>query len=66
MQCPKNMSVARIAANVTFGPAPHDFFDCAIIAPVAQGLVLKASNRRGCQMAIDARAYQDRASLKRY
>ena len=34
-----------IAANVTFGRGPHDHFTCDIVAPVAQGMVLKASNR---------------------
>ena len=34
-----------IAANVTFGRGPNNDFTCDIIAPVAQGVVLKASHR---------------------
>jgi ribosomal subunit interface protein len=56
-----------IAANVTFGQAPHDFYDCAIIAPVAQGMVLKASNRaEDAQMAFDGAATKIERQLKRY
>jgi ribosomal subunit interface protein len=56
-----------IAANVTFGPAPHDFFDCAIVAPVAQGMVLKASNRaEDAQTAFDGAASKIERQLKRY
>ena len=34
-----------VAANVTFGRGPHEDFVCDIVAPVAQGIVLKSSNR---------------------
>ena len=50
-----------IAANVTFGRGPHDDFTCDIVAPVAQGVVLKASNRaEDAQVAFDGAADQDR------
>ncbi len=56
-----------ITANVTFGQAPHDFFDCNIIAPVAQGMVLKASNRaEDAQTAFDGAASKIERQLKRY
>ena len=32
-----------VAANVTFGRGPYENFTCDIVAPVAQGMVLKAS-----------------------
>ena len=31
-----------VGANVTFGRGPHDDFTCDIVAPVNQGIVLKA------------------------
>lgn len=34
-----------ISANVTFGRGPYEDFTCDIVAPMMQGLVLKASNR---------------------
>ena len=34
-----------VAANVTFGRGPNNDFTCDIVAPVAQGVVLKASHR---------------------
>lgn len=56
-----------IAANVTFGRGPHDFFDCDIVAPVAQGMVLKASNRAGdAHVAFDGAASKIERQLKRY
>ncbi len=55
------------AANVTFGRAPHDFFDCDIVAPVAQGIVLKASNRaEDAHVAFDGAASKIERQLKRY
>ena len=32
-----------VGANVTFGRGPNSDFTCDIVAPVAQGVVLKAS-----------------------
>ena len=60
--------VARtIAANVTFGRGPHDFFDCDIVAPVAQGMVLKASNRaEDAHVAFEGAAAKIERQLKRY
>jgi len=56
-----------IAANVTFGRGPHDFFDCDIVAPVAQGMVLKASNRaEEAHLAFDGAAAKIERQLKRY
>jgi len=34
-----------VAANVTLSPGPHNDFICDIVAPVAQGVVLKAHHR---------------------
>ncbi|MCY7399145.1 MAG: ribosome-associated translation inhibitor RaiA [Sphingomonas bacterium] len=56
-----------IAANVTFGRGPHDFFDCDIVAPVAQGMVLKASNRaEDAHIAFEGAASKIERQLKRY
>lgn len=55
------------AANVTFGRGPHDNFTCDIIAPVAQGIVLKASNRADdAHIAFDGAAIKIERQLKRY
>jgi ribosomal subunit interface protein len=38
--------LARVSrANVTFGRGPNDNFTCSILAPVANGIVLKASHQ---------------------
>ena len=56
-----------VAANVTFGRGPHDDFTCDIVAPVAQGMVLKASNRAGdAHVAFDGAAEKIERQLKRY
>jgi ribosomal subunit interface protein len=56
-----------IAANVTFGRGPHNDFTCDIIAPVAQGIVLKASNRAPeAQMAFNGAADRIETQLRRY
>ena len=34
-----------VGADVTFGRGPYEDFTCDIVAPVAQGVVLKASHR---------------------
>ena len=45
-------------ANVTFGKGPHDHgFTCDIVAPVVNGVVLKASGRaQSAQIAFDGAA----------
>src|SRR5687768_11917264 len=56
-----------IAATVTFGRVPHDFFSCAIVAPVAQGLVLKSTNSAlDAHLAFDGAALKIERQLKRY
>ncbi len=56
-----------VAANVTFGRGPHDSFACDIVAPVAQGVVLKASNRADdAHIAFDGAATKIERQLKRY
>ena len=56
-----------IAASVTFGRMPHDYFSCDIVAPVAQGMVLKASNRaEDAHIAFDGAATKIERQLKRY
>ena len=55
------------AANVTFGRGPHEYFTCDIVAPVAQGMVLKASNRaEDAHIAFDGAALKIERQLKRY
>ncbi|RST29760.1 ribosome-associated translation inhibitor RaiA [Sphingomonas ginkgonis] len=57
-----------IGANVTFGKGPHDNgFTCDIVAPVNQGIVLKASNRAGdAHVAFDGAADKIERQLRRY
>ena len=56
-----------VAANVTFGRGPYDNFTCDIVAPVAQGMVLKASNRADdAHLAFDGAATKIERQLKRY
>jgi len=56
-----------IAANVTFGRGPHNDFTCDIVAPVAQGVVLKASNRAAeAQLAFNGAADRIETQLRRY
>jgi ribosomal subunit interface protein len=55
------------AANVTFGRGPYENFTCDIVAPVAQGMVLKASNRADdAHIAFDGAATKIERQLKRY
>jgi ribosomal subunit interface protein len=55
------------AANVTFGRGPYDHFTCDIVTPVAQGIVLKASNRADdAHVAFDGAAVKIERQLKRY
>ena len=56
-----------IAANVTFGRGPHNDFTCDIVAPVAQGVVLKASNRGSeALLAFNGAADRIETQLRRY
>lgn len=57
-----------IGANVTFGRGPHDHgFTCDIVAPVAQGVVLKASNRgTEARVAFEGAADKIEKQLRRY
>jgi len=56
-----------IAANITFGRGPYDNFTCDIVAPVAQGMVLKASNRaEDAHVAFEGAATKIERQLKRY
>ena len=56
-----------IAANVTFGRGPNNDFTCDIMAPVAQGVVLKASNRApSAQIAFNGAADRVEKQLRRY
>ena len=56
-----------VAANVTFGRGPHDAFTCDIVAPVSQGVVLKASNNAAdAHVAFEGAADKIERQLKRY
>lgn len=56
-----------VGANVTFGRGPYDDFTCDIVAPVAQGMVLKSSNRASdAHVAFDGAADKIERQLKRY
>lgn len=56
-----------IAANVTFGRGPYDDFTCDIVAPVTQGMVLKASGRAGeARIAFEGAADKIERQLSRY
>jgi len=55
------------AASVTFGRGPHDDFTCDIVAPVTQGVVLKASGRAGdAHIAFEGAADKIERQLSRY
>jgi ribosomal subunit interface protein len=55
-------------ANVTFGKGPHDHgFTCNIVAPVMNGVVLKADHRaQEARLAFDGAADKIERQLKRY
>ena len=56
-----------IAANVTFGRGPYDDFTCDIVAPVTQGVVLKASGRASeARVAFEGAADKIERQLSRY
>ena len=56
-----------VGANVTFGNGPNHDFTCDIVAPVAQGVVLKASHRaQTAQVAFQCAADKIEKQLRRY
>jgi ribosomal subunit interface protein len=56
-----------IAANVTFGRGPNNDFTCDIVAPVGQGVVLKASHKAAeALMAFNGAADRIEKQLRRY
>jgi ribosomal subunit interface protein len=56
-----------VGANVTFGRGPNNDFTCDIVAPVTQGVVLKASHKaHEAQMAFNGAADRIEKQLRRY
>lgn len=56
-----------VGADVTFGKGPQNDFTCDIVAPVANGVVLKASHRAPtAQVAFEAAADKIEKQLRRY
>lgn len=56
-----------VGANVTFGRGPNNAYTCDIVAPVVQGVVLKASySAREAQMAFNGAADRIEKQLRRY
>lgn len=56
-----------IGASVTFGRGPNNDFTCDIVAPVVQGVVLKASySAREAEMALNGAADRIEKQLRRY
>jgi len=56
-----------VGANVTFGRGPNNDFTCDVIAPVVQGVVLKASySAREAEMAFNGAADRIEKQLRRY
>lgn len=56
-----------VAAKVTLGKGPHNDFTCDIVAPVTQGVVLKASNRgQEARLAFEGAADKIEKQLRRY
>ena len=56
-----------IGANVTFGRGPNNDYTCDIVAPVTQGVVLKASySAREAQIAFNGAADRIEKQLRRY
>jgi ribosomal subunit interface protein len=56
-----------VGANVTFGRGPNNDYTCDIVAPVLQGVVLKASySAREPQMAFNGAADRIEKQLRRY
>jgi ribosomal subunit interface protein len=56
-----------VGANVTFGRGPNNDYTCDIVAPVAQGIVLKStSSGREPEMAFNGAADRIEKQLRRY
>lgn len=56
-----------VAANVTFGRGPQNDFTCDIVAPVANGVVLKSHHRaQEAPIAFEAAADKIERQLRRY
>jgi ribosomal subunit interface protein len=56
-----------VGADVTFGRGPNNDFTCDIVAPVNQGVVLKASHSaREAEMAFNGAAARIEKQLRRY
>jgi len=56
-----------VGANVTFGRGPNIDFTCDIVAPVVNGMVLKASySARTAEMAFNGAADRIEKQLRRY
>lgn len=56
-----------IGANVTFGRGPNNDFTCDIVAPVVQGVVLKATHSgREPELAFNGAADRIEKQLRRY
>ena len=56
-----------VAANVTVSPGPHNDFVCDIVAPVAQGMVLKAQHRAPeANIAFEGAGDKIEKQLRRY
>ena len=56
-----------VGANVTFGRGPNNDYTCDIVAPVTQGVVLKASHSaREAQMAFNGASDRIEKQLSRY
>ena len=56
-----------VGANVTFGRGPNNDFTCDIVAPVVNGVVLKASySARTGEMAFNGAADRIEKQLRRY
>ena len=56
-----------VGANVTFGRGPNNDYTCDIVAPVANGVVLKASySGREPEMAFNGAADRIEKQLRRY
>ena len=56
-----------VGANVTFGRGPNNDYTCDIVAPVVNGVVLKASHSaREAQLAFNGAADRIEKQLRRY
>ena len=56
-----------VGASVTFGRGPNNDYTCDIVAPVVQGVVLKAAHRaQTAQIAFEAAADKIETQLRRY